>query len=71
MSQKVIDGEKFQKMVASAANSLDSEKTEINNLNVFPVPDGDMPDYSATGIPYPRISAATVLLRSPSAVSPS
>ena len=41
MSQKVIDGEKFQKMVASAANSLDSEKTEINNLNVFPVPDGD------------------------------
>ena len=37
----VIDGEQFQKMVASAANSLDSEKTEINNLNVFPVPDGD------------------------------
>ncbi len=28
-------------MVASAANALDSEKTEINNLNVFPVPDGD------------------------------
>ncbi len=41
MSKNVIDGEKFQKMVASAANSLDSEKTEINNLNVFPVPDGD------------------------------
>jgi DAK2 domain fusion protein YloV len=41
MSQNVIDGEKFQKMVASAANSLDTEKTEINNLNVFPVPDGD------------------------------
>lgn len=38
---KVIDGKQFQKMVASAANSLDSEKTEINNLNVFPVPDGD------------------------------
>ncbi len=41
MSKTVIDGEKFQKMVASAANSLDTEKTEINNLNVFPVPDGD------------------------------
>ncbi len=40
-TKKVIDGEQFQKMVASAANSLDSEKTEINNLNVFPVPDGD------------------------------
>ena len=41
MSKNVIDGEQFQKMVASAANSLDTEKTEINNLNVFPVPDGD------------------------------
>ncbi len=37
----VIDGAQFQKMMASAANSLESEKTEINNLNVFPVPDGD------------------------------
>ena len=37
----VIDGEQFQKMCASAANSIDSQKTEINNLNVFPVPDGD------------------------------
>lgn len=36
-----IDGNKFQKMCVSAANSLDSRKTEINNLNVFPVPDGD------------------------------
>lgn len=36
-----IDGGKFQQMCVSAANSLDSQKTEINNLNVFPVPDGD------------------------------
>ena len=36
-----IDGNKFQEMCVSAANSLDSQKTEINNLNVFPVPDGD------------------------------
>ncbi len=41
VTQNAIDGEQFQKMMASAANSLDSEKTEINNLNVFPVPDGD------------------------------
>lgn len=41
VAENAIDGEKFQKMMASAANSLDSEKTEINNLNVFPVPDGD------------------------------
>ncbi len=28
-------------MVISAANALDNNKTTINNMNVFPVPDGD------------------------------
>lgn len=37
----VINGEKFLKMCASAANALDNHQEEINNLNVFPVPDGD------------------------------
>lgn len=37
----VIDGKKFEEMCASAANSIDSQKEEINDLNVFPVPDGD------------------------------
>ena len=36
-----IDGDQFQKMCVSAANNLDSQKDDINNLNVFPVPDGD------------------------------
>ncbi|MCQ2428903.1 MAG: DAK2 domain-containing protein [Clostridia bacterium] len=36
-----IDGDQFQKMCVSAANNLDSQKEDINNLNVFPVPDGD------------------------------
>jgi hypothetical protein len=36
-----IDGNKFHQMCVSAANSLDSKKEDINNLNVFPVPDGD------------------------------
>lgn len=36
-----IDGKTFSGMCISAANSLDNSKTLINNLNVFPVPDGD------------------------------
>lgn len=36
-----IDGKIFSGMCISAANSLDNSKTLINNLNVFPVPDGD------------------------------
>lgn len=40
-STKVIDGKIYRDMVVSAANALENEKEEINNLNVFPVPDGD------------------------------
>ncbi len=38
---KTIDGDTYRDMVTSAANALDNEKEQINNLNVFPVPDGD------------------------------
>lgn len=37
----VIDGQKLCDMVVSAANALDNNKVVINNMNVFPVPDGD------------------------------
>ncbi len=37
----VIDGIMYRDMVVSAAFALDNEKDDINNLNVFPVPDGD------------------------------
>ena len=37
----VIDGHTFAGMLVSAANALDNNKTAINNMNVFPVPDGD------------------------------
>ena len=36
-----INGIMYRDMVTSAANALDNDKEEINNLNVFPVPDGD------------------------------
>lgn len=36
-----IDGIQFANMIISASNHLDNNKTAINTLNVFPVPDGD------------------------------
>ena len=37
----VIDGALLRGMVISAANALSNRKKELNDLNVFPVPDGD------------------------------
>lgn len=36
-----VTGKQFCEMMVSAANSLDRSKIDINNMNVFPVPDGD------------------------------
>ena len=36
-----INGAKFYGMLISAANALDNKQEIINNMNVFPVPDGD------------------------------
>ena len=36
-----IDGAVFQRMVIHAAASINAQKQTINDLNVFPVPDGD------------------------------
>ena len=36
-----INGHILHKMLVSAANALDNKQIEINNMNVFPVPDGD------------------------------
>ena len=36
-----ITGPVLYEMMLSAANALDNNKTAINNMNVFPVPDGD------------------------------
>ncbi len=37
----IIDGALFQRMVIHAAASINAQKQSINELNVFPVPDGD------------------------------
>ena len=39
--RETIDGASFQRMVIHAAASINIQKQHINELNVFPVPDGD------------------------------
>ncbi|SFA75874.1 hypothetical protein SAMN05216249_10218 [Acetitomaculum ruminis DSM 5522] len=41
MEKNTIDAKTLSKMFLAAANRLDSSKEWINELNVFPVPDGD------------------------------
>ena len=36
-----IDAKTFLSMLISGANALENDKEKINNMNVFPVPDGD------------------------------
>ena len=36
-----INGDDYKNLIISAAQSLEDNKNEINDLNVFPVPDGD------------------------------
>ena len=38
---QTINGVDFSKLVISAANSVEIHKQQLNELNVFPVPDGD------------------------------
>lgn len=40
-AQSVVDGQTLSGMIISGANALDNDKNAINDLNVFPVPDGD------------------------------
>ncbi len=41
MAVKTIDAELFTKMFLAAAQNIEAQKEMINELNVFPVPDGD------------------------------
>lgn len=38
---EIITGEDYKNLIINAAQSLEDNKEEINELNVFPVPDGD------------------------------
>ena len=37
----MINGEVLKQAIISGANNINSQKEKINDLNIFPVPDGD------------------------------
>ena len=39
--RQIINGADFRRLVISAAASIEINKQALNELNVFPVPDGD------------------------------
>ena len=55
--EKLITGAAFKQMVLCAYEALSSEQKKINDLNVFPVPDGD----TGTNMTLTMSAAATVL----------
>ncbi|MBE7042491.1 MAG: DAK2 domain-containing protein [Ruminococcaceae bacterium] len=56
-----IDGTLFSAMIISAANHLENHKQMVNDMNVFPVPDGD----TGTNMAKTMTAAAQEMLKSP------
>lgn len=44
VQEKIIDGNLFEKIVIAGANNLKAHIDAVNDLNVFPIPDGDTGD---------------------------
>ena len=44
MNTLVLDGKLYAEMVRNGAANLNKNREEVNDLNVFPVPDGDTGD---------------------------
>ena len=60
---KTIDGAAFSRMMRSAAAEIELNKQKINELNVFPVPDGD----TGTNMSMTLNAAAAELCKAPDA----
>ena len=59
----MIDGALFQRMIIHGAASINAQKQAINDLNVFPVPDGD----TGTNMSLTIAAAATDAKKKPAA----
>ena len=55
--RKTIDGLTFAEMIFCASAALEENRQQLNELNVFPVPDGD----TGTNMSLTMSSAATAL----------
>ena len=59
--RKTIDGRAFAEMILCASAALDENRQRLNELNVFPVPDGD----TGTNMSLTMASAAAAMRERP------
>ena len=57
----MLDGRLFASMIVSAAHNLENNKQDVNDMNVFPVPDGD----TGTNMALTMMAAAEEVIRNP------
>lgn len=69
MKTQTIDGGIYRQMVLLAASKLDANRKLVNDLNVFPIPDGDTGDNMFMTINSGCVSAARTSLANISEVS--
>ncbi len=61
----MLNGEKYAKMVISAANNLSNNKELLNEMNVFPVPDGDTGKNMSMSIAGAKAAAEELVGKNP------
>ena len=60
----MFNGEILKNAIISGANNISSQKNQINDLNIFPVPDGDTgTNMSMTIMPQKLLPIMTVTMR--------
>ena len=52
----MITGKTLRDAIISGANNIANQRTRVDELNVFPVPDGD------TAVSYTHLTLPTILL---------
>ena len=63
--KNTITGADFKNMILNAAAAIERNKQPVNDLNVFPVPDGD----TGTNMSLTMANAATELRKTAAAMS--
>jgi len=63
----MLTGEQFAKMIISAANNLSNNKELLNEMNVFPVPDGDTGKNMSMSISGAKEAAESLVGKNPDA----
>lgn len=63
----MLTGEQFAKMIISAANNLTNNKELLNEMNVFPVPDGDTGKNMSMSVSGAKEAAESLVGKNPDA----